>query len=38
MSGATTAFRNEEKLSVADRDTIQLMIDTLAKHGLKETE
>ena len=27
MKGATTAFRNEENLSDADRETIQLMID-----------
>lgn len=31
MEGATTAFRNEEKLSASDRDAIQAMIDTLAK-------
>ncbi|PZO63007.1 MAG: XRE family transcriptional regulator [Paracoccus denitrificans] len=31
MGGATTAFRNEENLSDADRRTIQVMIDTLAK-------
>lgn len=30
LSGATTAFRNEENLSDADRHTIQVMIDTLA--------
>lgn len=31
MAGVTTAFRNEENLSDADRRTIQLMIDTFAK-------
>ena len=31
MEGATTAFRNEENLSASDRDTIQAMINTLAK-------
>lgn len=31
MTGATTAFRNEENLSVSDRESIQLMIDTLAE-------
>lgn len=31
MSGATTAFRNEENLSTSDRDAIQHMINTLAQ-------
>lgn len=31
MSGATTAFRNEENLTASDRDAIQDMIDTLAR-------
>jgi transcriptional regulator with XRE-family HTH domain len=31
LQGATTAFRNEESLTADDRDTIQMMIDTLAK-------
>lgn len=31
LGGATTAFRNEEHLSGADRDRIQLMIDALAR-------
>lgn len=30
MAGATTAFRNEELLSDADRERIQVMIDALA--------
>jgi len=30
LSGATTVFRNEENLSDADRESIQVMIDTLA--------
>ena len=29
MEGATTAFRNEDKLSNADRDHIQMMIDLM---------
>lgn len=35
MSGATTAFRNEELLSNADRERIQLMIDALAAQKAK---
>lgn len=31
IRGATTAFRNEESLNHADRESIQLMIDTLAR-------
>lgn len=31
IKGATTAFRNEESLNHADRESIQLMIDTLAR-------
>jgi transcriptional regulator with XRE-family HTH domain len=31
IKGSTTAFRNEESLTHADRESIQLMIDTLAK-------
>lgn len=31
LQGATTAFRNEESLTADDRDTIQMMINTLAK-------
>lgn len=31
IKGSTTAFRNEESLSHADRESIQLMIDTLAR-------
>ena len=33
MEGATTAFRNEENLSDADRQSIQMMIDTLSKRN-----
>lgn len=35
LHGATTAFRNEENLTADDRETIQMMINTLAKrrHG-----
>lgn len=35
MAGATTAFRNEELLSDADRERIQLMIDALAAQKAK---
>ncbi|WP_432256618.1 helix-turn-helix domain-containing protein [Limimaricola sp. AA108-03] len=38
MKGATTAFRNEENLSQADRESIQMMIDTLAKRRRGDTE
>ena len=31
LEGATTAFRNEDKLTGADRETIQAMIDTLSE-------
>jgi transcriptional regulator with XRE-family HTH domain len=31
IKGSTTAFRNEESLNHADRESIQLMIDTLAR-------
>jgi transcriptional regulator with XRE-family HTH domain len=31
IKGSTTAFRNEESLTHADRESIQLMIDTLAR-------
>ena len=31
LEGATTAFRNEENLTAADRDSIQVMIDTLSE-------
>lgn len=31
LEGATTAFRNEENLTAADRESIQLMIDTLSE-------
>lgn len=37
MKGATTAFRNEENLSDADRESIQLMIDTLARRRKGDT-
>lgn len=33
MEGATTAFRNEENLSDADRESIQLMINTLSERN-----
>ena len=38
MGGATTAFRNEENLSDTDRESIQLMIDTLAKRRQDRSE
>jgi len=38
LDGATTAFRNEENLSAADRDSIQLMIDTLAQRKASKSE
>lgn len=38
MSGATTAFRNEENLSDSDRESIQMMIDTLAQRRKDRTE
>lgn len=38
MSGATTAFRNEENLSESDRESIQVMIDTLAQRRKDRTE
>lgn len=38
LKGATTAFRNEENLSHADRESIQMMIDTLSKRRRGETE
>lgn len=31
FEGATTAFRNEDKLSAADREVIQMMIETMAQ-------
>ncbi|AUH64145.1 helix-turn-helix domain-containing protein [Paracoccus zhejiangensis] len=34
LTGATTAFRNEEHLSGADRARIQVMIDALAAQGV----
>lgn len=37
MAGATTAFRNEENLSESDRESIQLMIDTLANRRKDNT-
>lgn len=36
LEGATTAFRNEEKLTDADRESIQLMIDTLSRRRSQE--
>ncbi|WP_353010850.1 helix-turn-helix domain-containing protein [Ruegeria sp. SCP10] len=33
MEGAATAFRNAENLSASDRESIQLMIDTLSKRN-----
>lgn len=38
LKGATTAFRNEENLSHADRESIQMMIDTLSKRRHGEAE
>lgn len=38
MEGATTAFRNEENLSDSDRESIQLMIDTLAQRRRDNAE
>lgn len=38
MKGATTAFRNEENLSDKDRESIQLMIDTLAQRRKDDPE
>jgi transcriptional regulator with XRE-family HTH domain len=35
MKGATTAFRGEERLSDADRDHIQMMIDLMAQRRAK---
>ena len=37
MEGATTAFRNEENLTDADRGSIQMMIDTLSKRNKDRT-
>lgn len=36
MEGATTAFRNEENLSDDDRESIQMMIDTLSKRNKEQ--
>jgi transcriptional regulator with XRE-family HTH domain len=38
MKGATTAFRGEERLSDADRDHIQMMIDLMAQRRAKDQE
>jgi len=38
LSGATTVFRNEENLSDADRESIQMMIDTLALRRKERSE
>lgn len=38
MEGATTAFRNEEKLTDSDRESIQMMIDTLSKRRQERSE
>lgn len=38
LSGATTVFRNEENLSDADRESIQVMIDTLAHRRQERSE
>jgi transcriptional regulator with XRE-family HTH domain len=38
MKGATTAFRGEERLSDADRDHIQMMIDLMAQRRAKAEE
>jgi transcriptional regulator with XRE-family HTH domain len=38
LGGATTAFRNEENLSGADRESIQMMIDTLARRRQERSE
>lgn len=35
MQGATTAFRNEEQLSDADREHIQMMIDVMNQRRTK---
>ncbi len=36
IEGATTAFRGEDKLTSADREAIQMMIDTFAFQRAKE--
>lgn len=36
LHGATTAFRNEESLTADDRDTIQMMINTLAERRQRD--
>jgi transcriptional regulator with XRE-family HTH domain len=38
MKGATTVFRGEERLSDADRDHIQMMIDLMAQRRAKAQE
>ena len=38
MSGATTVFRNEENLTGADRESIQMMIDTFAQRRKERPE
>jgi hypothetical protein len=38
MKGATTVFRREERLSDADRDHIQMMIDLMAQRRAKAQE
>lgn len=38
MSGATTAFRNEENLTDADRESIQMMIDTFAQRRKERSD
>ena len=37
MEGATTAFSNEENLTEADRDIVQMMINTLSKRNKERT-
>lgn len=38
MEGATTAFRDEEKLSHADREHIQMMIDVMNRRRAERDE